>query len=92
MTITVQKTIHQTQPKLCKNCRYFVPYKTSDRDLRYSLGKCHYFETIDLVSGDTKQEWVNIAREYKCKGDFFEEKPMLPSKTLWENLQGFFES
>ena len=91
MTITVQQTMNQTRPKLCKDCRYFVPYKSSSHDMRYNLGKCRYFETIDLVSGDIVHDYVHIAREYKCKGEYFEEKPILPPKTFWENLQGFFE-
>lgn len=84
MSPTLKQAHTQPTPNLCKDCKYFKPYSSTNHSMRYSLGKCTYEHQIDLVSGRITYEYASIAREYRCKEQFYvkAEKP----KSMWEQL------
>lgn len=46
--------------QVCKDCRHF------------QKPKCKLFGVQDLVDGSINYDNASIAREYKCKGEYFE--------------------
>jgi hypothetical protein len=66
---------HQITPKsqplqICKDCKHFQASRTMG--VRY--GSCKLFGVQDLVDGSIRHDYASIAREYKCKGEYFEPK------------------
>lgn len=56
--------------QVCKDCKHF---NHSKMGVKY--GTCSLFGVQDLVDGSIKYDYAGIAREYKCKGEYFETKP-----------------
>jgi hypothetical protein len=58
-----------SQPlQACKDCKHFH-YNNGIQQ-----GRCKLFGVQDLVDGTIRYDYASIAREYKCKGVYFEEK------------------
>lgn len=67
---------HQITPKsqplqICKDCKHFQ----WSRNAGVKYGTCKLFGTQDLVDGTIQYDYASIAREYKCKGEYFQQKP-----------------
>lgn len=58
-------------PPLCKDCKYFHKEPHISMENAY----CTKFGKISLVSGNILYEYASIAREYDCKGKYFEPNP-----------------
>jgi hypothetical protein len=63
-------------PNLCKNCKYIKYFA----NMHYS--KCTKFGRIDLVSGDIRYDYASTAREFTCKGKYYEEKETFSTKII----------
>lgn len=61
-----------TVPPLCKNCRYFR------LEQNISTSRCLKYGSLNLVTGEIKYEYADIAREYECKGNSFDPIPPPP--------------
>jgi hypothetical protein len=68
--------------KICKNCKHF---KTHEIGIQY--GHCSLFGEQDLVTGEIKHTFASVAREFFCKGDYWEEYSSIAKnkKTLSNN-------
>lgn len=56
--------------KACRNCKHFQNGFLSVVE----YGKCLKFGEQNLVDGKITYQYAKIAREYDCKGDYFEQK------------------
>lgn len=61
------------QIKLCKNCKHFK----TDFWAGTKFGKCKLYGNQDLIDGSIIYDYVNIARPYKCQGNYYEDRPSL---------------
>lgn len=55
--------------KICRDCKHFQ----HSRGVKFGI--CKLFGVQDLVDGSINYDYASIAREYKCKGEYFEAKP-----------------
>jgi len=63
------------------DCKHFQP--TSN--IKY--GKCLMFGLQDLVDGSIEYEFAGIARQYKCKGRYFDPKTFNYNQTsIWDMI------
>ena len=78
-------SLNDVKPNLCRNCVHFMPNKLfSTKDInRYAHGKCKYYHSIDLVTGEIEYKYASIAREYDCKEEHYAQKEVVP-KTWWK--------
>lgn len=56
------------QTNYCKDCKHFR------KQYPISFSKCSKFGKVDLVDGSIMYSYASIAREYECKGEYFEKK------------------
>lgn len=56
--------------KICKDCKHFKKGLFSSVE----FGACSKFGQQNLVDGTITYQYASIAREYDCKGDYFEEQ------------------
>ncbi len=55
--------------QVCKDCKHF---QSTPKNIKH--GKCKLFGVQDLVDGSIRYDYASIAREYKCKGEYFQPK------------------
>ncbi len=55
--------------KLCKDCKHFKSDPTGAR-----FGKCSLYGKQNLVDGKIEYSYASIAREYECRGDYYDKK------------------
>ncbi len=68
--------------KICKNCKYFR--KSFFSSVEY--GDCLRFGEQNLVDSTITYNFARFAREYHCKGDYFEEQEPPFYKTLFNSF------
>jgi hypothetical protein len=56
---------------ICVKCKYYLPPPHGIKDLKF--GSCSKIGYINLIDGEITYEGVQIAREYHCKGEMYEE-------------------
>lgn len=61
-----------TLPPVCKTCKYFEPLTNSSDKIKY--GKCLNFGEIDVITGEKTFLYASTARNFSCKGKFYEKK------------------
>jgi hypothetical protein len=84
-SIKITASLSDPKPNLCRNCVHFMPNKVYSKNeiSRYTNGKCGYYHSIDLVTGEIEYKYVFLAREYDCKGEHYTKKEIVP-KTWWK--------
>lgn len=55
---------------ICINCKYFNKHPTLKES---SYGKCHKFGELDVIDGTIHYKQIEIARQYFCHGNDYEE-------------------
>ena len=63
--------------KICINCKFFIPFITSDGGSHPEYAKCSVSNEVDPVTGGKKTEFCQISRRSgKCgpDGNLFEPK------------------
>lgn len=87
--IKISASLSDPKPNLCRNCVHFMPNKVfSKNDIsRYAHGKCGYYHSIDLVTGETEYKYASTAREFDCNEEHFVQKIVTPKKwwQFWED-------
>ena len=64
-------SIHETKDvPLCINCKYYSPSKMV-KEAR--LGECRKFGKMNVIDGAITYEVVEVARQYFCHGNQYEE-------------------
>lgn len=69
------------KPPLCIQCKYYLPPKHAKSSLvthDMKLGHCQKTGMVNVIDGEIVYEYVTTAREYKCKGDWYEPAPSGP--------------
>lgn len=69
--------------KICKDCKHFKRGFFSSVE----FAACSKFGQQNLVDGKITYQYASIAREYDCKGDYFEEKEPTFYKKLLSALK-----
>lgn len=88
-SLTICSAKHKITPtsppiKPCMDCKHFQPSKLTS-NIKY--GKCLLFGLQDLVDGTIEYEFAGIAREYKCKGHYFDTQTFNYNQTnLWDTI------
>lgn len=50
---------------ICKNCKYFIPYRIDESFI--ILSKCKKFGKLDILSGEFKYDYADICRRSSSK-------------------------
>lgn len=73
---------------ICINCKYYHPH-TNKMIKEAHLGKCHKYGEFDVIDGSIIYKSVDVARQYFCHGNQYEEKDM--NKTEIEDYKDFLK-
>lgn len=66
---------------LCIHCKFYIPPKHAQNTLithDMKLGFCRKTGLVNVIDGGIVYDYVTSAREYECKGDWFELAPSGP--------------
>jgi hypothetical protein len=65
-------------PKLCIHCAHYLPPSPATRSALFppdpKKGMCKKTGLMNLIDGEIQYTSVALAREYDCKGDWYERK------------------
>ena len=74
---------------ICVKCKYYVPPAHNIKDLK--LGSCSKVGYINLIDGEVTYELVQLAREYHCKGEMYEEINDAKTKENYDSYKSFLQ-